>query len=451
MVFILKQAAILLIMWSFYHFFLSKEKTFVFNRIYLLVIVFISILIPLNTITVYPEWVNLPDFVVNEGGGEMAVIEETAHWSLAYLKYLIGFGYLAGVIFFGYYFYKNIQKILKAKRNGTTIRKEGFQISLQKTNTPIHSFGNTIFVSQSDYQNDEIDTALLQHELIHVRQKHTIDIIFIELMQVVFWFNPVFIWLKSAIRLNHEYLADESASSVTPTVAHYEQLLVNYIIRRKKQELSSYFKYSFTKKRINMLSSSKSKMKAIVKQLVIIPLLLALFFTFSSQVIAQNEAADPIPVTILNGKDVTNSIKYKYKGTLVNPASLLYMIQQKGEKVVRHLTLEYGGKSLAVKSPEIVQALKPTEAIKKYGQSAKAGAIVINGAMTTPAPQTPKGESPPPPPPPPPAPKNWRVAPVAPVVPIAPEPSTGNAPLPPVAPAAPKVDVPLPTAPVSDN
>jgi beta-lactamase regulating signal transducer with metallopeptidase domain len=67
---------------------------------------------------------------------------------------------------------------------------------------------NTIFINQDDYHNRKIE-ELYTHELIHVTKKHSIDILIIETLKVLFWFNPIFIFYKRAIQLNHEFLADE--------------------------------------------------------------------------------------------------------------------------------------------------------------------------------------------------------------------------------------------------
>jgi hypothetical protein len=69
-------------------------------------------------------------------------------------------------------------------------------------------FFSNIYLNRDDYLKGRIDKELFDHELEHVRQSHTIDIILIELLKILYWFNPVHILYDRAIRINHELLAD---------------------------------------------------------------------------------------------------------------------------------------------------------------------------------------------------------------------------------------------------
>jgi hypothetical protein len=87
------------------------------------------------------------------------------------------------------------------------------------------SFWNYIFLNKSIYQTKGIESDILLHELTHVKQKHTWDILFVELFLIVFWWNPILYLYKKAIQLNHEFLADREVLAHTQ-VPTYQQLLL---------------------------------------------------------------------------------------------------------------------------------------------------------------------------------------------------------------------------------
>jgi beta-lactamase regulating signal transducer with metallopeptidase domain len=86
------------------------------------------------------------------------------------------------------------------------------------------------------------------HEFTHVKEKHSRDVIFIELLQTIFWFNPMLIFYKKAIQLNHEYLADEAVVRVYDNVPAYQLLLLDKTAYDCNAYLTSNFNYSVTKK-----------------------------------------------------------------------------------------------------------------------------------------------------------------------------------------------------------
>jgi len=93
------------------------------------------------------------------------------------------------------------------------------------------SFFSTIFVHDMDYEKEQIPQAVLLHELAHTRQKHSFDMIFIELLQILFWFNPLILLYKRAMRLNHEYLADAAVLQAKTDLFAYQNQLLNNVFR----------------------------------------------------------------------------------------------------------------------------------------------------------------------------------------------------------------------------
>ena len=109
-------------------------------------------------------------------------------------------------------------------------------------------------------------------------------IIFIELIKIIFWFNPIIWILKKEMQLNHEYLADNKVLE-TQNLKSYQDILLNLVFRNNSTYLASNFNYSLTKKRLIMMTKNNSSMKSMVRKMTIVPLvlILAVSLTFSQE------------------------------------------------------------------------------------------------------------------------------------------------------------------------
>jgi hypothetical protein len=139
------------------------------------------------------------------------------------------------------------------------------------------SFFNLIFLTTYSSSEDEID-SILSHEKIHARQYHSIDLIMIELLAAVMWFNPLVWMMRNSLQLVHEYLADEGALSTGIDKLRYQALLINQVTEERLICLSSSFNHSLIKKRMIMMTKSKINQQAKLKILALIPLVAILFF-----------------------------------------------------------------------------------------------------------------------------------------------------------------------------
>ena len=151
-----------------------------------------------------------------------------------------------------------------------------------------HTFWNYIFINKSDYENQKIEQELFTHELTHVNQKHTLDVLILEIIQIIFWINPFFILLKKAVQLNHEFLADERVINQHKNTIQYQYLLLNSAAWKNDYYLASNLNYSLTKKRLLMMTTQSSNTKILLKKLAVVPLLAGFIFLFAERVEAQN-------------------------------------------------------------------------------------------------------------------------------------------------------------------
>lgn len=150
-------------------------------------------------------------------------------------------------------------------------------ISTNKQNT--FSFFHWIFINKQNSTNEEFQQIVL-HEKIHASQYHSIDVILIELLAAVMWFNPLVWMMKKSIQLVHEYLADEGALSTGIDRLRYQALLVNQSAEERLICLSSSFNHSLIKKRMIMMTKSKFNQKSKLRILTLVPITaFALLFT----------------------------------------------------------------------------------------------------------------------------------------------------------------------------
>jgi len=137
------------------------------------------------------------------------------------------------------------------------------------------SFWHWIFVPVN-FNHDNDQNEILEHEKIHVSQMHSVDLLLVELLAAAMWFNPVMWMIRKRIRLIHEYLADEGALSTGIDARRYKALLLNQVTEERLICLSSSFNHSLIKKRMIMISKNKSNEKSSMRLWAFVPLSLVM-------------------------------------------------------------------------------------------------------------------------------------------------------------------------------
>jgi len=283
MLFFLKSSLCITLLWAFYQLVLSKEKSFQFNRFYLLGICIFSLSIPLVTFTI-TVFVEPSSSILSETNLPLIHQTDTLWFKLTQLLVVVYIG--IGLLLFAKFAF-NILSLLQQVRKNEVIKFNKYSIVLIAEDCIPHTFFNYIFINKKAFEANDIEKELLTHELLHISQKHTLDILFIEFLQLVFWLNPVWIFLKKSIRLNHEYLADSAVINTHDNISSYQYLLVNKTARIHNNYLASNLNFLLTKKRLIMMTTPVSHGRTLLKQLTIIPLLIGFIYVFSSKVHAQ--------------------------------------------------------------------------------------------------------------------------------------------------------------------
>jgi hypothetical protein len=205
---------------------------------------------------------------------------------------VLGLVYMVGVLFFLARFIIQILGLTKLIKNAVVIRKEKFKLVLLDREIMPFTFLNYLFVNQKTYCGPGLEPGILQHELTHIKEKHSIDILYVELLKIVFWFNPIFLFYKKAIQLNHEFLADREVIAGTNDVLQYQNLLISKVLGEEfVYNLSSPINYSVTKNRLIMMKKTTSKPRSLLLKAGLIPVLVFLGAAFSQSEANQDKTS----------------------------------------------------------------------------------------------------------------------------------------------------------------
>lgn len=267
-----------------YVLFLRKETFFTWNRWYFLFGIILSLVLPLLTYTKI-IWVaptpmpELPDFIPFQQTETPVIIEESFDWNtIGFLFYGLVIMILVGKMLVE--LTKLLFFLVKSKKT-----KVGSYFLIEQTSGQPFSFFNYVVFQKKNYTETEI-AAILQHEAVHVKQKHSVDVLLSQLFCCVFWVNPVCWWYKKAMQQNLEYIADAQTVAQTDSFI-YQNLIVKATCSGSQLALTNPFYQSLIKKRILMINTTPSNKRNLWKYAVVLPLLTTFFFMFQIETVAQ--------------------------------------------------------------------------------------------------------------------------------------------------------------------
>ena len=315
--FLLKSTLSLAVLLAIYHLFLAKEKMHRFNRFYLLFSLAFSLVLPFISFTI-----NNPT-VAQPLNGLASILLAPAIISAPKTNYLpyIGWGIYGVITFLLLLRFANSLLHFKKQVNSNEHRNyKGTVLVLVKQHILPHTFLNYIFINKEEHDNQIIEDELYTHELAHVHQHHTIDVLFIELLKCVFWFNPLLYFYKKAIQLNHEFLADETVVNAAYNVITYQQLLLQKAANGHTFALASNLNFAITKKRLLMMTKTTPRLLATVKQLAIVPLLAGLVLVSCADTTEDKEIIQSRKGAVQNAIEDAN--ENNSKGEIHNSAGL---------------------------------------------------------------------------------------------------------------------------------
>jgi len=266
----------LILFYGFYRLFLHKETFYGLNRYYLIFSSILAFVLPffqlgflkapvIEQITITPT---------TEGvASQLMVIENlpletyqpsifTIDNTIIAIYGLITIAFLLKMLF-------NLSKIISMRKLPSVKLDNGVKLIDLKDSKIAFSFFNMLFL---DPQLAEKNT-ILKHELVHIKQKHSLDVLLFEIIQIINWFNPIVYLIKKDIKLIHEYLADEETTKCDVEKYHYAMFLIQNSTGIQNLTLTNQiFSSSILKKRISMLNQKKSARWAMLKLLMVLPI-----------------------------------------------------------------------------------------------------------------------------------------------------------------------------------
>lgn len=286
--YILKSSACLAIFMLFYKLVLETTSAHTFKRFYLLSSLLLAFSIPLITFTEYVEPVAIE---FSEIAYDVPIINERpVQESVNYWPTVLWIIYGLGVLIFLVKFWYNLSSIISRIQNNPK-QKSGGLINVLVQNLKIpHTFFSYIFLNKSKFESSDIPKEVLIHEQTHAYQKHSIDVLILELLQILLWFNPLIYLLKKDVKLNHEYLADRAVLQNEISPSAYQTTLLAFSSNAYNQELANAFNYSSIKKRFTVMKKKTPKQKIWLRSLMLLPLISITLYGFSGKKVVEKES-----------------------------------------------------------------------------------------------------------------------------------------------------------------
>jgi hypothetical protein len=306
-IYFLKANGLLVTFFLAYYFLLRKETFFNKNRWFLILGLLASVLLPLITFT-KTVWIE-PSPVVYETASLESIpyvivnqIEETPFdWNtfMIYAYGIIAFVFLAKMIIELFSFFRII-KFGKRTKSDQTILIDTNQ------NTNPFSFFKYIVFNSNMFDEEELQ-HIISHENIHVKEKHSIDVLLGKLFCALFWINPIMWFYRKEMLQNLEYIADDKASSIAQNRINYQKTLLKVVTNQHQLSITNQFYQSLIKKRIVMLNTNQSNQRKSWKYALILPVLSAFILLFQVETVAQvkensknteNKVTDAVAVAV---------------------------------------------------------------------------------------------------------------------------------------------------------
>ncbi|GAA4294232.1 M56 family metallopeptidase [Aestuariibaculum suncheonense] len=276
-----------------YDVFLKRETFFNWNRMYLIGTMILSVLLPFVKLEVFKEVIpkeyviQLPAVIIGEVSSDVVEGANQVNTTLAsnpvsYVYLLFYLGLAIAIMTFGFKLFKILKLILNSPK---TSSERLVIIKLINSNSAF-SFFKYVFLGE--FLKDDEKAIILSHEMVHVKQYHSLDLLFFEVLRVVFWFNPLVYMYQNRITELHEYLADAEAVKYQSKQQYYQSLLAQVFQTKSISFINPFFNQTLIKKRIVMLQKSKSKHIKLLKYAFLIPAVIAILVYTSCEKQGEN-------------------------------------------------------------------------------------------------------------------------------------------------------------------
>ena len=293
--YLLKSGCYLIIFYLLFKLLMSGTTFFRFNRVTILAGIIGCMFLPLIEFTTQEEtFLTVPLQTIQGIFVEQAdgIFWDTMFWvrpqvdetgnmqAINWCPIALGYVYLAGGLFVLCRILLSFYRMFQLIRNGK--RRSYGKYKLIVVSEPISSFcwGKYIVVSVSDYSQQSTDGILL-HETMHLRYRHTLDLLCMQCLLILYWFNPAIWLLKRELQEVHEFEADNGVLNTGIDATRYQLLLVKKAVGTRLYSMANGFNHSKLKKRITMMLKERTNRWARLKLLFVVPVMGGALYAFA--------------------------------------------------------------------------------------------------------------------------------------------------------------------------
>lgn len=334
MTYLLESGLSLLVLLGTYHLLLEDQPMHRLKRTYLLGTLVVSLAAPLLTVEVPPEALptlsNAPAPLTTRvllapatAATMVNAIPTNSLRAAFYFRSFILLLFATGTLLLLVRFGRNLSLLITQVRRHTTQLHQGATLVLLPDDTLPHTFLHYLFISKVAFERGEIEPELLTHELTHIRQRHSLDVLLIELVLCFGWFNPLLFWLKRAMQRNHEFLADEAVNATHGNICGYQRLLLSALTHtRPTPALASTLTFQTTKQRLLMMTRHASSARTWLAAGSAALLFGSLTFLLTAQLTARQTPAQPAaqPAPPANGQLTIGEMERRFGNKQVRGA-----------------------------------------------------------------------------------------------------------------------------------
>jgi TonB-dependent SusC/RagA subfamily outer membrane receptor len=282
--FLLKVSVSLAVVYLFYRLLLRPLTFYTWNRWYLLAYSAISLVIPFIDINPYlsDTAIAQSEMVAMIPTINAAALKDKGWFDYSNQSHWLLLVFMSGMLVMTVRLITQLIAYRRLKSSSRLISTEPVKLyEVDKSIVPF-SFGNAIFINSSEHGEAELQD-IIKHEFVHVRQKHTVDMMWAEILCIINWYNP-FAWLiKKVIRQNLEFIADQQVLSNGLDKKEYQYLLLK-VAGGAAYRITNQFNFSFLKKRIVMMNKMRSAKLHLVKFMFVLPMIAVMLLSFRGSI-----------------------------------------------------------------------------------------------------------------------------------------------------------------------
>jgi TonB family protein len=324
-IYIIKSAVYLSGFYVVYRLFLSRDTMYGRNRAFIILSVISAMILPLitiqtNRLLIFPVFGKVLSEILVSGNNNGNMYPGSGSGTLPVYRWIYII-YISGVVLFVGKLAVDLLELAflinRQKKSGSNL------IRFNGLNTSGYSAFGHIFISEKLSGSEAAE--IIRHEQNHLDHNHSSDIIFIEIVRAIQWFNPAIHLFGRSLREVHEYQADKECISLGTNVNRYQKLLLNQVFKSKVFTITNSFSNpSLIKRRMIMMTKKQSKSLSNLKLIFILPVIGAVMMAFSSyndqatslQSLPEVMAPPPPPPPPAEGKTGNSLVQVKDETTL---------------------------------------------------------------------------------------------------------------------------------------